>query len=372
MQTNIFPVRIDFNKYQISRTPYSDERLTELRAEHNHTHSFFRNGDFIYISNKDGDDAPELGEIVTISTYGDAKITSSLIKHLFFRTFKDRFPNRIPTSFYPFRIFSQQDRDDLIQNLLPPDLQKVIAYRKQIEIQLRLFQDDDTPYFGFTVTVGRNWSLNKSCLELADEGFDVVNKEVLRSETLPGLRQVLAPNEEFIGVLTLIEGDSGIVQTSDGEQILPLSELTLKKSKRNIQDYLAHALSGQRSEQILAEVKKRSVQHLSIEYKQSEINTIGKLLARSNGGSVQYMNRDGFFFTISSIPYSHQKSFNLQTPTFVFDHGGNKIHPSSPDQGLNNFGPYDSLNFDIKTPNILAICAKANRGRFFCFSKQSF
>jgi argonaute-like protein implicated in RNA metabolism and viral defense len=34
---------------------------------------------------------------------------------------------------------------------------------------------------------------------------------------------------------------------------------------------------------------------------------------------------------------------------------------------LTTFGPYDSLTFDIKSPNIIAICAKENRGHFSTF-----
>lgn len=110
MILNIFPVNIEFDKFQIYSEPYSEERIGELRKNYNSTHSFFRNGDSIYISNKDGNDSISLGNLVEKSTLGDHEITSSLIKHLFFRTFKDRFGGYIPVDFYPFRFFQDNQR----------------------------------------------------------------------------------------------------------------------------------------------------------------------------------------------------------------------------------------------------------------------
>ena len=119
METNFYPINIEFDEYQITRTAYSEENLKNLREQHNHTHSFFRNGDFIYISNKDGEDNLVIGDIVNVRTFDNADITASLIKHIFFRTFKDRFPKIVPIDFYPFRIFSTQQKDDLVHDLLP-------------------------------------------------------------------------------------------------------------------------------------------------------------------------------------------------------------------------------------------------------------
>lgn len=112
MQLNYFPININMSleKYQISTDTYSEERLAELRKQHNSTHSFFRNGDTIYISNKEGDDNLVLGNIEERDVFEDNEITASLIKHIFFRTFKDRFPNHTPVDFYPFRFFSGQTK----------------------------------------------------------------------------------------------------------------------------------------------------------------------------------------------------------------------------------------------------------------------
>lgn len=114
MKLNYFPIQIDFEQFQISTEPYTVERLAELRAKHNETHSFFKNGERIYIFNKEGDDNLVIGQPEEVKTFAQHEISSSLIKHLFFRTFKDRFPTRIPIDFYPFRFFSGQLKDDIL------------------------------------------------------------------------------------------------------------------------------------------------------------------------------------------------------------------------------------------------------------------
>lgn len=54
MEINFFPINIGFEEFQISRTKYSDKTLKELRNKYNKSHSFFRDGDYIYISYTDG------------------------------------------------------------------------------------------------------------------------------------------------------------------------------------------------------------------------------------------------------------------------------------------------------------------------------
>ncbi len=372
METNFYPINIDFDEYQITRTQYSEERLKELRDKHNHTHSFFRNGEWIYISNKDGDENVSLGESATVGTFSDSNVTASLIKHTFFRTFKDRFPNIVPIDFYPFRIFSTQQKDDLVFDLLPDNLKGILSYKKQIEVQLRTLIIGDRSSFAFVINTHRRWLLNKSCQDLVTDGFNLVGIEVLHAENLPGLTNVLAPNEEFIGVVKSVSGNSATVETNEGDKVISLSELTIRKTNYNIHNYLAFATSEEKCEQIFQAIEKKKPDLLNPKNERQAIKSIAELLSFEKGAdgsrsSVLYQNKDGFCFTISADPYSPENSFQLKPPTFIFDHAGNKTDASVPDRGLNNFGPYDSLNFDIKSPSILGICVKENRGSFSTF-----
>jgi hypothetical protein len=100
--TNFYPINLEFDEYTILQIPYREGFLQELRDQHNSTHSFFKYGDYIYASNKEGEDLDFGGEVVTLSIVEDQRVTSSLIKHLFFRTFKDNFEGIVPIQFYHF------------------------------------------------------------------------------------------------------------------------------------------------------------------------------------------------------------------------------------------------------------------------------
>src|SRR5690554_686740 len=122
MQLNYFPIQFDFSDYQVITEPYSEERLQELRQAYNATYSFFRDSNLIVISNKDDEKNQLGGKLEMRSVFNDGRVTASLVKHIFFRTFKDRFHGFIPVDFYPFRFYSRQEKDDLILSFLPEKL----------------------------------------------------------------------------------------------------------------------------------------------------------------------------------------------------------------------------------------------------------
>ncbi|MEL5901283.1 Piwi domain-containing protein [Elizabethkingia anophelis subsp. anophelis] len=367
MQLNYFPINIQFDTYQINTEPYSEERLAELRNLHNETHSFFRNGDVIFISNKDAGDVIPLGKLSQQSTYGDAGITASLIKHLFFRTFKDYFPHHTPVDFYPFRFFSGQQKDDIIYSAMPDKLKNRIAYKKLIELQLRLTEVNGTKQFGFLINIRRNWIFNKTCAELYEENFNLIGVEVLYAETLPGLNNILAPNEEFVGEIFAIEGTKAKVNTNEGEKEYDLKELFIRKTKFNISNYLTFATSQDKSDEILKiiESKRSDIHNPKTLY--TEINNIARALFTDKGSPILFQNKDGFCFTVNSTPLNVSNSIELKPPTFIFDPAATKTTTKYPDNGLNNFGPYDSNIFDIKSPRVICICNKTIRGNFTQF-----
>lgn len=365
MQLNYFPIHFDFERYQINTEPYTQERLAELREKYNSTHSFFKNGANIYISNKDGDDNLVLGKLAEKNTFVDNEVTASLIKHIFFRTFKDRFKQYTPVDFYPFRFFS--GKDDIIKNALPEKLKDKVAYKKLIEVQLRLTEIKGVKRFGFLINIRRNWIFNISCAVLNAEGFDLIGLDVLHSETLPGLTNILAPNEEFVGVLKDVTGNIAKVETNDGLKEFELNELFIRKTKFNIGNYLTYATSQQKSDEILNIIESKRSDIYNPKSLYAEITKIAEHLFTEKGQPVLFQNKDSFCFTVDSMPLETSNTIQLKTPTFIFDHAATKTNSFNSDAGLTNYGPYDSITFDIKTPNILCICNKNNRGVFTNF-----
>lgn len=367
MQLNYFPIQFDFSDYQVITELYSDERLQELRQAHNTSYSFFRDGNLIVISNKEDDESQLSGNVEKRSVFDDPRVTASMVKHIFFRTFKDRFQGFIPVDFYPFRFYSRQEKDDLILSFLPDKLKHKIAFKKLIEVQLRETNINDTKGFAFVINIRRNWVFNISCQELHQEGFDLTGFEVLHTETLPGLDNVLAPNEDFVGIIQSISEDKAIVITNDGEKSYPLNELLIRKTKGNIQAYLNFATGVQKCDEILAAVNKERIKKQDPVNQFTEISTIAKHLFSDSGNPILFQNKDGFCFKVGTAPLQVHNSMNLQTPTFIYDHAGTKKNNINADMGLSNFGPYDSISFDIKSPRILSICHRSKRGDFTKF-----
>ena len=367
MQLNYFPIHFEFEDYQINTEPYFDVRLAELRNLHNATHSFFRNGDSIFISNKDGDDSIAIGSIIERNVYRDNRVTASLIKHLFFRTFKDRFPKYTPVDFYPFRFFSGQQKDDIIYDALPEKLRNRIAYKKLIELQLRLTEINGKKQFGFLINIKRNWIFDKTCAELNAENYNLIGIEVLYAETLPGLDNILAPNEEFVGEVKSITGTKAKVNTNEGEKEYDLSELFIRKTKFNIGNYLTFATSQQKSDEVLRIIESKRSDIYNPKTLYTEISNTAKALFTDKGTPILFQNKDGFCFTANATPLKVANTIELKPPTFIFDPAATKTINTYPDNGLNNFGPYDSSIFDIKSPNVLCICNKTIRGNFTQF-----
>jgi hypothetical protein len=367
MQLNYFPINIEFDKFQIFTEVYSEERLSELRNQYNATHSFFRNGDTIYISNKDADENLTIGKICELNTYENANITASLIKHLFFRTFKEYFPNHTPVDFYPFRFFSGQQKDDIIYDTLPDNLKNHIAYKKLIEVQLRLTEINGKKQFGFLINIKRNWIFDKTCAELHQENYNLIGVEVMYAETLPGLRDILAPNEEFVGEIKEITGTKAKVNTNEGEKEYELNELFIRKTKFNIGNYLTFVTTQQKSEEVLRIIESKRADIYNPKKLYTEISNIAKALFSDKGTPILFQNKDGFCFSVDVTPLTVDNTIELKIPTFIFDPAATKTINTYPDNGLNNFGPYDSSIFDTKSPNVLCICNKSIRGNFTQF-----
>ncbi len=371
MELNYYKINFPFENYQVNSEPYTDARFLELRSNHNSTHSFFRDGECIYISNKDGDEASEIGKPSILNIYKDEKVTSSLIKHIFFRTFKDRFPGYVPTDFYPFRFFSKQEKDDVIYHALPDNLKNIIAYKKLIELQLRQITLNGIKTYGFVINIRRNWIFKKSCFELKIEGFNLIGLEVLRNEHLPNLNGILEPDEELIGTIKTINGLNAIVKTNNGDKEYPLEDLSIRKTKYNLGAYLSFAISEVKSQEILQIIESKRHEIYNAEKLHREIGNISKQLFSEslNGESslVQFENKDGFCFTVNAAMLQTADTMQLKTPTFIFDYANTKVNNSSPDIGLTNFGPYDSTTFDLKSPRFVCIGSKDNRGHFAAF-----
>lgn len=360
--TNFFPVQLPFENFEISRIDYSFDLLRQLRREHNSTHSFFRNSDYIYVSPMVGQPL-QLGHIVSLVVKDNLSVVSSLIKHIFFRSFREKFPEIVPISFYPFRILSRRESDDAIWNLLPEELQGVLSYKKLIEIQIREIEINDCRHLGILINLQSRWIFSKNCAELANEGFAINGREVLISEVISGLEGILAPDESLIGSVKTIDQNTATaeIESNDGIVNYPLTSLYLHRSDRNIRDYLEFKLEESKVNQIFFQIRQKDESSSNAHYYHTQIKQTAKTISE-----LVYQNLDSFTFSIASQPITPNKSFDIRKPSFLFDYNPGASH-TNPSIGLLDYGPYDSSTFSPKRPVILVCCHKSNRGGFADF-----
>lgn len=362
--SNIYPIEFDFEEFTIQRIKWDDGLLDKLRQKHNKTHSFFRNEEYIYISSG-VENAEQIGEMVLLKIEENFKIVNSLIKHIFFRSFKNRFPEIKPT-FYPFSFPSRKSQHDLIIDFLPDDdSRKILSYRKFNDIYIRPTSIQGQKRFNIIIDSSYKWSLNVSCEFLAKNNFDITGLEVGRYVKYDLGDDVLAPNLELLGIIVNFENGNATVNTNDGEQVFPLSNLYLNKSYDNIKFYLEHKYGQAKAIEILNNTRKRQFERNDPTTTTKEIAEIAKVLC-----GLSYKNFDGFYFKINSDSSPEYESLDLIEPTYLFDVSLTKID-SAPSRGLNNYGPYDyGKFFDISRPRVLVVCHKGSSGGFSQFLAQ--
>src|SRR5690606_33083392 len=281
-------------------------------------HSFFKRGDKIYISNKSGDDIG-IGklEVVPLTNYD---ITSSLIKHVFFKTILEKYPALKPVDFYPFIIQATRTDTDLLYGLFPTELKGKISYVKYIVVQFREIEVNQQNVYGFTINIERNWKFQIPCSVLQEEGFSLIDGEVIHSVPVQGLEGILLPDETLVGIIKSIEDGRAIVQTNSGEESYNLSELYLRKSNKNVFNYLAFKVGEKTATSIFDKLKVERNAVVKLNSISKEIRDAAKILFNEKDGSqTLFLNKDGFCFKVNANPKISYNTFHLEEPIFVFD-----------------------------------------------------
>lgn len=362
MLTNIYPIKITSETFDISRIKYSEDLLKELRGNYNEDNSFFREGEFIYISPHTTEKL-NIGENeVNLTVKDNEEVVSSLIKHIFFRKFIE-LHGVIPLSFYPLKFISR--KHDIIENLLPKDLKDILGFKRQIEIQFRIMKINGEPTHCMLPNIVYKWTFDKNCLELHKEGFKLMGLDVLHSVEVPYIKNVLAPDGKLIGAIQKInKEESDIIaeiETNEGIVKHPLEKLFLEKNNLNLDKYLSYKLGNDKKNRIIKKIKSNKLKRFDLEEIHNEFQKLANLFAKPT-----YENFDKFSFTISSNSNLPNNSLRIYKPSYIFDDDDIQKHPN-PYLGIDSYGPSDKSYFTPKELNILVICHSQNRGTFSNF-----
>ncbi len=365
MKYNFFPIKFEFDEFDIQRIPYKEGLLPDLRKQYNSTHSFFRRGDFIYISPGTAD-AVNLGTTVRLSIQENQDVVSRLIKHVFFRTVKEAQPTLQP-QFYPFTFAALDAKFDLARPHVPEHLRGVLTYKRLTEVEFRDHTDTSGRVsFGTLINHRYRWNLSRRGDELHQEDFDLAGREVIGYEAPEYSDGVVAPEMSLLGRVYQVIADRAQVDTSNGRVEYPLTELYLHHSRDNITAYLAKWVGEGRASAVMHSIKMAEAERLKPQGIMQEVEKMASWLSR-----LVYRNHDAFGFHITqNNVVNPATAFSLPEPNLLFDLNRTRVH-RSPSTGLNLYGPYSrSTGFDVNAPRMLVIFHRQNEGLFTRFLAQ--
>jgi hypothetical protein len=355
MRTNFFQIEILNDSFEVQRTDYSEQKLKDLRAKYNPRASFFRNDDYIYVSPSLGSGV-ELGDRHAISAQAEPQVVASLIRHIFFRKFREMFPALIPHSFSPLRFASERDRFDPIKDQLNDDLAEVIGYPRLVEVNVRSIVRGKLHSHGLVYTFRNRWRFNLSLQQVLDFGFDVCGCTVVESVDLPGLHGVLAPDETLLGEVLSAENGKAVIKTNDGNVERPTSLLMLERTSSQIGRFLEHIQGTTKTRELFTAIRNTTESKSNQNYLYGQIHAIAGFFAKQ-----EYRNDDNFCFAVTTDSQIDDASFQLERTRLLFDYspGATAYRPLG---GLRQYGPYDSTRFDKRSVSILLVVQDKNRG----------
>lgn len=360
MTTNFFRIDLPFDSFQIQRTSYSEGKLEQLKRTYNRDCSFFRHGEFIYVSPKKGFEI-ELGELVTLKVSEHTNVVLSLIRHLVFRTFRESFPDRVPQSFSPLRFFSTKSEHDPLAKLLPQSLKNKISYPRMIEVEARSIMEHGYPTFGLLIRSRQRWQFKFTLSELIADKFELKGRTVLEAQPIPGLEGILAPDESLLGEIIEVHGEEADIRTNEGTVRKKLEALQLQRSRHQIGDYLECQMGKPRATQVFKSLQYERQQQQGASASMAEARKIANWFAANNSERRLYENNDGFCFTISPNNHFEGSSIHLHTTNLIFDFGPG-ASATTPLTGLRNFGPFNASKFERNDLKLLAFCKPQSRG----------
>lgn len=355
MQTNFFPFGIAGDSFQAQTLSYSTEKLTDLRRAHNSEYSFFRYGDLIVVSPHDEESDP-IGEYQDFDSANHPDLVGSLLRHLLFQEFRKKIKDVVPTSFAPLEFPSRKDKHDPIAKILPQNLKSVLSYPRVMSISVEQIFAGMKPKHGLLISYRNRWQFGLNLQDLLVQDYPVVGSEVLALEPLEGLQGVVAPKESLLGVVADVIEDIARVTTNDGVVELPLHDLTIRRTRHQIASFLRPHLGAEETDRLFKTVRAHNEKQANPDFMIKEIREVGKWIS-----SLRFRNGDNFSAFTSSDSELRGPSFKVERTKLIFDYAPGTAN-ERPLSGLLRHGPFDSSKFDPKSPHILLMFRKGNRG----------
>ena len=342
---NAFPLQIPDKALSACVIPYEKERLDALRADHQATHFFRRQGNKILIFSQNGQ-YPVSGTIESISLKDNYGIFCFLVKDGIKRHLSKL--NRQSFGFSPIELVSAKREDDLLAKIIGD------AYPFQIYVQYKIDTRiiKDKPCLVIDCSTRR--TVSESCLYFMEKGFDLRDRYIAR-QMEDGYRKRL-------GCVTKVEGEVLHVVQPDGQiETVQGGDAYLVANRQNFDDYVSHT-HGRQKDAIIEKIREAVSLFNGGENKKARIDTI-KRYFQSKGIALI----DETHVAIEEAENIQGMCDQLAKPIFVFNDSG---EADWAEKGLSQYGPYTKRTFDRNDPSICVICAQHDKGRVEQFVRK--
>lgn len=368
MQKSNFLIANILNKtFDLYIDDYTEEKLKDYRNRYQETHAFFRysiKGQEKIIIFPLTDDSVVTPEKYTVNPIKDTILVKKFVHELVFREIYQI--GRKIEKYTTITFISEKNEDDLISQVVPPEYRTIFGYKKGIKIDSRVFYPDkDSALIGVIINSFYRWDNKLNCKFLHDKGIELKNRFVC--EFSDPTISILSKSRVLLGVIIDIDGDEAVIEKSGHISKKLLSDIYVENNFKNRNEIMRELLGDRKFEEIIKIIKNSSGLRKSADSQFSSANRIAEWLIKTN-----FNSKSGFSFRFTNIfssVNSQWKLINAQNPTYIFSLREDKIDTYA-DRGLKKYGPYDSITYTPKTPNIAVICKKTDRGIVTEFLKK--
>lgn len=228
---------------------------------------------------------------------------------------------------------------------------------------------EDSIKLGIVIDVSLNYDFSWTVKDLIEMGLDVTGLFVVE-KLVDEQHGAHVHYTEGIGEIKKVDGNNAILTDFADKSTIDISKCFPEASRRNLRVILNHLL-GSEYDSCMDEIEKISFEIIGGGGKSKEIEDIKSKLI-GNGSFV--CSRDlscSFKQDFFSENEPDMKIRTLINPTYVFDPGREKTSQQH-DEGLNEFGPFDSGSFHRKEPRILIVTPTEHKGEVETFMKSFF
>ena len=378
---NIAPIVFSAETFRIGRLdPEKHGSIRELRRQHGKTHAFrfdSRDGMISDVALQPGDQP--LGDVSEAKVAEHLLLLAEAIEHQL-RNWLAR-SRMILRRYRPLVCLGSRDRllATALQELgiKSPDKRLDVVAKWSFDLRPIASTDpDDVPWLGLIADVGTSHVIDIPVSELIERGFDPANSYVglLGDADDP----VSASRLRLLGRVSNLDGDSLIlddVREDAASDRVAASDVFLEPRRENI-EAVVRLLYPRIGGEALDKLRRIRAPYLSGERKLGKIRRtleeMNKSLERSGGKSLNLTLADGlcarFGPLLDQSSLRFPRMIETTRPGMLFGPSGHD-QANQPDQGVQQYGPFQYTHNPVNDPVIVVLCDKQVRGRMDQFAK---